>query len=343
MPDNRQAQLRYQVIDRCLSNRGRQWTWQDILEEVNYALKVDNPESKGVSKTTFYEDIKDIEYRIYKSDIERIAVGNKERTVYYRYSDPSYSINNQPLSEAETSQLKSAIQVLSRFKGMPQFEWVNEIIPTLETKLGFVGSEKPIISFEDNIDYSGLAYITPIFNAILNRRVLKVSYQHFKSPEPYDVIFHPYHLKQYNNRWFVFGLNPEFENQIWNLALDRIKVIQEVSNAYILSEMDWDEYFYDFIGVSKQNEAELTEVKLLFSFDTAPYIETKPIHPTQKHKRIDSGLKVSIKVIPNYELEKLILSFGESVKVLYPESLSQKIKQKLEKAFLAYSKTATGR
>ena len=334
MSINRNAQLRFRVLDKCLSNTGRQWTWKELLDKVNDALLEDNPISKGIGKTQLYEDLKDLEYRVYNAEIERTKKG---RTTYLKYKDKNFSILNMPLTETETKQLKSAIHVLSRFKGMPQFEWVNEIIPALETKLGLVQIDKPIISFDDNVDYHGLGNITPIFNAIVNKRVLKVSYQDFKSPIPYDVILHPYYLKQFHNRWFVFGFNPAMENSFWNLALDRIKKIEEVTDNYKHSDIDWDEYFFDFIGVTKQSGEKLIEVKLHFSAAQAPYIVTKPLHPSQKHRNDESGLEVSIQVIPNFELEKLILSFGEDVKVLSPSSFRNKISERIKNSYLLYT------
>ena len=108
MPANINALLRYQVIDKCLRNRGRRWTWQHILDEVNEALLADNPKSNGIGKTTLYEDLKSIEYKIYNLEIEKIKEG---KTTYLRYADQNASINNQPLSENETKQRKAAIMV----------------------------------------------------------------------------------------------------------------------------------------------------------------------------------------------------------------------------------------
>ena len=71
MSINRNAQLRFLVLDKCLSNTGRQWTWKELLEKVNDALLEDNPISKGIGKTQLYEDLKDLEYRVYNAEIER--------------------------------------------------------------------------------------------------------------------------------------------------------------------------------------------------------------------------------------------------------------------------------
>jgi hypothetical protein len=58
-------------------------------------------------------------------------------------------------------------------------------------------------------------------------------------------------------------------------------------------------------------------IKLHFSPNQAPFVLMKPIHGSQKKKKLnENGLLVTIDVIPNYELGKLILFFGESVEVL---------------------------
>lgn len=308
--------------------------WEDLLEECNLALLELNPTSNGIQRRQLFEDIKFIESEQgWSADIVRHKYGRK---VYYRYSDKDFSINNQPLNETEANQIKSALMILSRFTGTPQFEWIKEIIPTIQDKLGLVNQEKEVISFETNIDLKGLDHLSPLFNAIHNRRVLKILYKDFKSSDPYSIIFHPYYLKQYNNRWFSFGLNPEKKTLYWNIALDRIEKIEETDVEYKFTDIDWEDYFYDIIGVTMPDNKKIQEVVLKFSTEQAPYIITKPLHPSQKHKLEDDGLVVKIKVIPNYELNRLILSFGESVKVIGPESLKDQIFECLSNAKKRY-------
>jgi predicted DNA-binding transcriptional regulator YafY len=331
MSINKKALTRYLAYDKCLRNTGAKYTWQRLLNEANKALIEEGLE--GIGKTQFYADIRYMELSEWKAPIEKFKDG---RTVYFKYSDAKYSINNQPLNETEAKQLKSALQVLSRFKGIPQFEFINEIIPAIESKLGLVSLEREVMSFDNNLDYEGSKFITPLFNAIVNKRSLIVEYQDFKSPLPYSIAFHPYYLKQYNNRWFVFGFNETTKIEYWNMALDRIKTIDESKTKYIETEVDWDDYFYDLIGVTKKLDDELQTIKLWFSPSQAPYVITKPIHPTQKIKNTEAGLEVTINVIPNYELEKLILSFGETIKVISPKALQKSILKRIHKCASQY-------
>ena len=116
-----------------------------------------------------------------------------------------------------------------------------------------------------------------------------------------------------------------------NLALDRIIGMEQIHSKYIETEIEWHEYFDEIIGVSKIQDVEETKIILEFTPEQAPYILTKPLHGSQRTWWKDEQLVVEIKVIPNYELETVILSFGEKVKVIEPKSLVQKIEMRVEK------------
>lgn len=329
MSKNKNAILRYQVLDRCFRNTGRKYFWQDLLDEINKALVEYNGPGSGIKRRQLFDDIKFMESdQGWSIPLERKQDGRK---VYYRYSDPNFSIRNEPLNESEINQIQAAVSVLSRFSGAPQFEWVQELIPVLKDRLGLEETKREVIYIESNIDLKGLNHLSSLYKAIINEQVLRVEYQDFKSEKPFKVTFHPYYLKQYNNRWFVFGLNEELDIETWNMALDRIISIKQIQGSYKSTNFDWNEYFYDIIGVTKRTDEDVEEVVLEFSQKSAPYVQTKPLHATQKTEEKDSKLIVKIEVIPNYELESLILSFGENVKVLGPEKLKKKIIDRFEK------------
>jgi predicted DNA-binding transcriptional regulator YafY len=323
MPVNKNAIIRYQTLDRCFRNTGRMYFFEDLLEECNRALTTFNPTSEGIRRRQLFDDIRYMESEQgWSIPLSRVKHGRK---VYYRYEVSSFSISNQPLNDSEVEQVKSALHIFSRFSGTPQFEWVNEMIPMLESKLGLVERKNEVISFESNVDLKGIHFLTPLFNAITNERVLFVSYKDFRSLEPYQITFHPYFLKQYNGRWFVFGLNSDNDVPNWNLALDRIESLSETNQRYIISEIDWEEYFYDLVGVTRLAGESIQEITLRFSYSIAPYVITKPLHPSQKHKNDSTGLEIKISVIPNFELERLIMSFGEQVQVVSPQHFKERI------------------
>lgn len=328
MATNKNAILRYNTLDKCFRNFQRRFYFEDLINAVNEALWDFDPKLEGVQTRQLRDDIRFMKSENgYNAPIEAIRDGKK---AYYQYTDKSFSINKSPLNHTEAEQLKRAISILQRFDGAPQFEWVNELGPMLTSQFGLSTTKQKVMSFELNIDYSGYDKILPLFNAIENKRVLKIKYHPFKK-EPFELIFHPYYLKQYNNRWFVLGLNEQKNIPTWNLALDRIESINETANNFIPTNIEWDDYFYDIIGVTKPLDGTTEEVKLIFSKEQADYIHTKPIHASQKARFLDTGeLLVTIKVIPNYELESLILSFGEKLEVVEPISLREKIADRIK-------------
>ena len=336
MAINKHQIIRYNRLDRCFKNIGKEYSFDDLLEAVNDAILDHDPSSSGVQTRTLRKDINFMRSETgYNAPIETLK--SSSGINYYRYSEKTFSIHNSPLNDTEAQQLKKAVSILQRFEGSPEFEWVNEIAPLLNDKFGLKNNEQKVMSLETNIDYKGYEYITPIFNAIINKSVVVINYEPFNKQE-YQVTFHPYHLKQYNNRWFVFGLN-EFNNMPqWNLALDRINgEITKTNSKYIQDNTDWTDFFDDIIGVSKEINKKVEEVKLVFNKEQAPYIQTKPLHGSQKSKFLDDGsLEIRIKVMLNFELEMRILSFGEKVKVVAPEALLLKIKERIKQQLNNY-------
>ena len=338
MATNKNALIRYKVLDNCFRNPGKRYFIEDLIAECENVLLEISPDSNGISRRQIFEDISFMESKDgWNIELEKHRDGKK---VYYRYTDPSFSINNMPLNDVEINQLKSAINILSQFKGMPQFEWVNELVPKLKQGLTSDETAATIIEFDSNQYLKGIEHLGTLHNAIFYKKVLEIYYQPFEDTEPFKVSLHPYFLKQYNNRWFLFGHNLEKDKFDWNMALDRIVSIREVQDVYIKNnQINWQDYFEDIIGVTKPVDSEVENVVLLFTGKTGKYMETKPLHGSQKSKWLDEEiLEVKLQVIINYELERLILSYAESVKVLEPLSLKNTIQKRLTEATLQYTK-----
>jgi predicted DNA-binding transcriptional regulator YafY len=325
--------VRYNKLDKCFQNYGREYSIDELLDAVNEAIIEYDHKSEGVEIRTLRKDISFMR-TVYSAPIEAIRGSNG---YYYRYTDKTFSINKSPLNDTEAEQLKKAVSILQRFEGSPEFEWVNELGPLLNDKFNLKSQEKKVMSLESNIDYKGYNHITPVFNAIINKTVLKIKYEPFGKKE-YEITFHPYFLKQYNSRWFVFGYNEFNHEPQWNLALDRINGdVEKTNNKYKEDTTDWEEFFEDMIGVSKGKDEQPEEVKLIFSKEQAPYIKTKPLHSTQKTRLLEDGLlEIRISIVINYELEMRILSYGEKVKVISPHNLVLKIKERIKQQFQNY-------
>jgi predicted DNA-binding transcriptional regulator YafY len=321
--------IRYKILDKCFRNPYKKYYFETLLETVNETLYEITGDEVGIKTRQLRDDISFMRSTEgWNIELEELTDGKKK---IYRYEDVNFSINNAPLNEVEMDQFQSAIQVLSQFEGMPQFEGIQAIIAKLKTDLKISTDEKPFIGFDSSQDLKGIEHFSLLYSAVQNKTPLEITYKDFKTEEPYTYVFHPYYLKEYNNRWFLFGMHPESWKPDWQIAIDRLVEVQSISIPFIENEfIDWQEYFSDMIGVSKAEGAVLENVALHFNQLTGRYMENKSIHETQKHKWIDENtLEVKIKVMVNYELERLLLSYGESVTVLEPQHLREKIKKRL--------------
>jgi predicted DNA-binding transcriptional regulator YafY len=332
MSQNKKALVRYLRLDKCLKNHQKRYFIENLLEEVNIELREQGFEE--IKRTQLYKDLVFMETSAYQAPIERLQEGKKK---YIRYADPNFSIQHSALSERDANQLREALLILNRFSGMPQFRWVQEIIPKVEQSFKLKSEAKEIIGFESNIYLKGLQFLGPLFDAILYEKVITLSYQSFRSDVPKVYEIHPYYIKQYNNRWFLFGYNPD-HGDLTTFSFDRMIDIKENSRAYIENDnYDFTEYFEDIIGITLNKEETIQKIVLKFSKQQTPYVLTKPIHGSQKIiSHLDDELIVSIEVIPNFELEVVLLGFGEHVQILEPASIISKLAERIDRMSKLY-------
>lgn len=336
MATNKNATIRYHVLDQCFSNFGRRFYIEDLIEACNDALFEFEGIEDGVKRRQVFDDIRFMESdQGWSIPLERIKDG---RRVYYRYSDKKFSIKKQAINESEANQLKETLSILNRFKGMPQFEWIEELFVRIDSAFKLKSQpDHPIVGFEQNPYLKGLEFFSDIFNAIQYKRAISVTYQSFKQSEPQQMQVHPYYLKQYNSRWFLFAYNKAVKS-ISNLALDRIIHIEECASPYIENnDINFEEYFEDVVGVTVSNNTEPSTVSLKVSPSLYPYIESKPIHGSQRvMEKSDAHTLIELTVQINYEFISQIFSYGESITVNAPEELKQIIKSKAKKILENY-------
>ena len=311
-----------------------------MVEMINNKL---SEEDLSIQKRQVYDDIKYMESESgYGVELIKEKIGRK---VYYRYKDPSFSIKNQPLNESEKLQFKEAINSLQRFKGLPQFEWVDDMAQRLESTIDLGYNMSSIIEYEYNPDLKGYQFIKNIYEAIVNKVVLKIIYKPYGKDEQ-KFSLSPYYLKQYNNRWFLFGKDSKFSS-ISNLPLDRIQSIQlselqfEKSPVDFEGKMDYG-YFDDIVGVTIPKDSKIQEIVLRINKTIWPYIESKPF-PSQQNKveKYGDDFIVKLKLIPNNELESKILEWGEYIEVIKPDFLRDKLRERARKLSDNYNNADT--
>lgn len=332
MSSNKNALIRYKTLDKCLKNKFKKYTLEDLMDECSEALFEFEGKESYVSKRTIQLDLQNMrsEKFGYEAPIE---VYEKK---YYRYSDSNYSIHNIQVNENDLRAMNDAIQILKQFKEFSMFKEMNGVIQKLEDSV-HATHQKSIIHLDKNENLRGLEHIDVLYQAILNKKVLKISYQSFKAREVDDMIIHPQILKEFNNRWFLIGLKGKY---LYTLALDRMEGIEVIEDiTYIDQNIDADEYFKDVVGVTVTSTQRLRKVTFRIDPENAPYVKTKPIHSSQTILHEDHlGTTFQLLIQINFELERMLLGFGESIEVLGPKGLRERMKDKLQKALKHYHK-----
>jgi uncharacterized protein YktA (UPF0223 family) len=341
MATNKIALIRYQTIDKCLQNHFRKWTLEDLIEKVSEALYEYEGITTGISKRTIQGDI-----QIMRSDKlgYNAPIIVRERK-FYEYEEKTYSIHNSPVSSADLDKMKEVISVMKQLNGFNYFDDMNEIITRLENNISKKNSQQPnYIQFEENPLLKGLEHLNRLYQGIVKKQALLISYQSFKniskSNEPKQAVYYPYLLKEYRNRWFLLA-KARKDKTLYTLALDRIVDFYELANEPFIDapEIDFEHYYDNSLGVTKSIKDREQRVIFRVNKKLAPYVITKPIHATQKIvNENELGVLFSMEVIHNFELERELLGFGEELEVIGPKLLRRNLKRRLEKALEYYQR-----
>lgn len=335
MSQNKNALIRYKTIDKCLQNKYRQWTLEDLIEECSEALFEYEGRENPISKRTIQMDIQLMRSEKLGYNAPIVVYDKK----YYKYEDEDFTITDIPLTETDINVLTETVSMLKQFKDFSLFNDVSDILQRLEDKIYAEKSHtKPVIYLDKNENLKGLHYLDEIYQAIIKKMVLIITYKSFKSREETKFHFHPFILKEFNNRWFLVGKKKDGQ-PITNLALDRIISIDYDFNlAYLEEDFDADSYYKDIIGVTVNSGLQPRRIELWIDAANAPYVTTKPLHPSQRliKENEDQSIIVHLFISPNYEMERLLLGFGDSIEILRPENLRNRMKKILQRAISRY-------
>lgn len=337
MKNHNNAYIRYRALDACFRNRRKRYYIEDLLEAVNDVLYDYNGTS--IELRQLYKDIRDMEREAVNGgadvEIRRIQDGKRK---YIQYSDPNYTMFEPAISQEEAQLLSDTIQLLSRFKGFPQFDWLDETLARLRQTFQLDDEVAGAVSFQQNPYLRGLKWFGQLFDAVVKKEVLDVTYHHFrKKPRVRQV--HPYQLRQSGNRWYLVGYEERLaeRHKLVMLPIDRMDDVRckrdDVRCKFIEkpADLDIDDYFYDIVGVSLNPESEPEKIVLKVGYPDAEYLNSKPIHGSQHLiERNDEGMTFELKLIPNEEFMQQLLTYAHNAEVVKPQSLRKAVFERAE-------------
>lgn len=328
-------QRRLELVDECLRRFAKPMNVYQIAEHCNRVLGI------KISTRQYKYDIEKIE-EAYDVRIHVDIIAGKK---CYTYSNKGFSIKDDgAVGQMEQMCLKKVMDYLGSFSGLGVDAGLCEITDEIGRILGYDKDDNAVVSFEktDLVCYGkeklDITFNT-LFKSIIQGQTLNVKYIVPGRGKREWVIF-PQFLKQYNQRWYLIAArHRDNEGKIVNLALDRIETVAPNNNIpYVKSGVDFADYFADVVGVTKPEGSEPQEIILQVEKGEYPYIESKPIHPSQDElfETSDKYVRISLFVHDNYELRSKLLSYGNKVTVVEPQSLRDKLKDELQKALDNY-------
>ena len=332
MPDTKNFSLRIKILDGLLRKKDGV-SMKDMLRVIN-----DRLEDKGIpvvmSRDTILNDITELSNEFHVKILRRRAQYDN-RVILYRYADVSFSIYNSPLSFKELKEMRGALAILSRFEGMPQYKWINELCARFD--IAFENNGYPVVQFEDSFSDTSQRHFTDLYHAIVDKVPLIVTYQRFGYQEREHVI-HPYFLKQFRNRWYLIARSSKHLDSIFPMSLERIKKFRyAVGTKYIPIGIDVDEYYSNVYGICRNEGTKAIDIKFYANSIEVPYIITSPIHHSQRVVACnDGGAIFLIHVIPNYELMQKFLSYGDNVVIITDCEMKWNIIDIIEKSMKKY-------
>ena len=185
---------------------------------------------------------------------------------------------------------------------------------------------------------SAKGYLEPIINAMKKKRLINIYYHKYGAEEPKEYVMAPYCIKLYHRRWYVLGRYESGEFRVF--SFDRIKELIISNETFELDEdFDAEDYFSECYGVVRMEEMPVERIVLRAYGDESLYLRDLPVHHSQMEIGSGDGYTdFECYVRPTLDFCGYILSRGNRLQVLKPQSLVDKIHQMLADALRNYEK-----
>ncbi|MEZ7526019.1 helix-turn-helix transcriptional regulator [Cloacibacterium normanense] len=180
----------------------------------------------------------------------------------------------------------------------------------------------------------GLEHLNGLIHAITQKKVLSFTYQKFWENEKSSKVVMPYALKEFKNRWYLLAADYQSKNPSFFLktyGLDRISDLNISNTSFKRENIDIEKAYKNSFGIISTLDKETQEILLKFDREQANYVKALPLHHSQTviaENETETIFRVSL--VPTYDFQREILSYGKRVQVLAPESFIQELKAEVE-------------
>lgn len=271
--------------------------------QIEFLQMQDDTLNIGFSKRTLQRDLREIR-NIFGVDVEY----SRSQNGYYISQDEAENLNFQRMMES--------------------FDVFNSLKLSRDLK--------PYIHLE-NRRPQGTDNLYGLLHAIKHKHQIGFDYQKFWEEQASERLVEPYAIKEFKYRWYLIAKDLK-DNNVKTFALDRLSNLEITTRIFeVLQNFNIEENFRYSFGIISPNGQDPQEIVLSADPFQGQYIKTLPLHDTQKViMDTDDELQIELKLCITHDFIMELLSFGDSVKVLKPQSLANEIKVAHQNAFDLY-------
>jgi len=327
MPHIKNALIRYRIIDKCIRNKYKPYPSKENLREACEEALFGASDGAHICNSTIEKDM-------FAMKMEHDApIKYSKRHGGYYYEDPEFSMNEIPLTSDDMEAIGFAAKTLMQFRDVDMFRQFGAAIDKIvdRVEVSKTDDAEQYIQFEQVSADGGSEYLSPLLEAIKRRRWVRFDYASFVSGElkPRKVL--PLLLKQYRNRWYLISFD-ESRDSFITYALDRMEELETTAEVGERPRsFNPDNFFKHSIGITSGNEAPM-EVKMEVETVAAKYLDSLPIHPSQRVIEVkDESYVFSLRVTYSEELVREILSYAGAITILEPEALKKEVQARARK------------
>lgn len=194
--------------------------------------------------------------------------------------------------------------------------------------------DKSDIMFFEDRKSRGLHHLHGLVHAIINRKLIAVRYHSFSMEDEKKVVLEPYALKEFRHRWYLLAkefsreatTSADHELKIKAYGLDRMTELEIKNTTFKRKKYNVAEEYSNLFGIISGNGHAASEIILSFDAHQGQYIKSLPLHHSQEILTDDGKeLRIRLMLSPTYDFKQEILSYGERVTVISPESFRKEV------------------
>ena len=185
---------------------------------------------------------------------------------------------------------------------------------------------------------SGGEKLQQVIKAMKENRKISLTYRRYGSPENDTRPLAPYCVKLFRQRWYLVGSNDECMKRTF--AFDRIEKVELLDEKFKIDEdFDAAEFFSDSYGIVVDDKMAPERIVLRAYGYERYYLRDLPLHHSQRMiASTDDYCDFELTLRPTSDFKAQLLSRGQWVEVLEPQSLADEIIEWHKNAIERYKK-----